>query len=197
MKRRSFILSGMVIGGSICLGNNLLPLKIISKKTEKKWAVLFGTKYGSTRDAATWISEGMGGIADVVDSREKPDLKHFDYLIIGSGIYGGKLAPALEEYLNKHIKEIKGKIKGFFIVCGAGGERGAGYVKLLEDLCQVQVQMKKVFSGRITKRLLSPEDLKGLEGYYKRINKPFEDYDQLSRKECLKWGDTILKSQRN
>ena len=48
-------------------------MKFYAKPSDKKWAILYGTWCGSTRDAAAWISEGMGGIADVFDARENPD----------------------------------------------------------------------------------------------------------------------------
>jgi hypothetical protein len=45
----------------------------------------------------------------------------------------------------------------------------------------------------LTKKLLSPDDYKVLEGFYQRGNRPFEDYDRLQRKDCLDFGEEILK----
>jgi hypothetical protein len=52
------------------LTSHALTLDYYPTPFDKKCAVLFGTWCGNSRDAAVWISEGMGGIADVFDARE-------------------------------------------------------------------------------------------------------------------------------
>jgi len=181
-------------GGISFLASEAFPLKFFPNPSKNKWAVLFGTRYGTNRDAAVWISEGMGAIADVFDARENPNLSAFEYLIIGSGIYGGKIAQPLESYIGKNASLIAGKTKAVFVVCGQGGtERANQYLELLANLCGAKSVLKRSFPGRMTKRLLSPEDYKGLEGFYQRGNRPFEDYDNLKRKDCLDFGEEILK----
>ncbi len=194
MERRNFMKSILVGGGTAILVSKAYPLKFFPNPSKNKWAILFGTRYGSNRDAAIWISEGMGAIADVFDARENPDLSSFDYLIVGSGIYGGRIAQPLESYLSQNVSSISSKIKAVFVVCGAGGsERASQYLDQLAKLCAANPSLKKSFSGRLTKRLLSPDDFKGLESFYQRGNRPFEDYDNLQRKDCLQFGEDILK----
>jgi len=194
MERRKFVKSVLVGGGATFLVSKGYPLKFFPNPGKNKWAVLFGTRYGSNRDASLWISEGMGAIADVFDARENPDLSSFEYLIIGSGIYGGKIAQPLESYIGKNAALISSKIKAVFVVCGGGGSEYANqYLDQLAALCSAKPLLKKSFPGRLTKRLLSPDDYKGLESYYQRSNRPFEDYDRLQRKDCLDFGEAILK----
>jgi hypothetical protein len=50
----------------------------------------------------------------------------------------------------------------------------------------------KIFSGRVTKRLLNKDDYKIEEEVFNRRNQPFEDYDRLRRSDCLKFGEEIL-----
>ena len=54
----------------------------------------------------------------------------------------------------------------------------------------------RVFSGWIKKGLLSPEDNKSLEDFYKSINEPFEDYDSTDKAKCLEFGKEILGKMR-
>ena len=61
MKRRDFLKAIFIGGGTVLMASNAYPLKFYSNAGPGKWAVLFGSRYGSTRDAALWISEGMGG----------------------------------------------------------------------------------------------------------------------------------------
>jgi menaquinone-dependent protoporphyrinogen oxidase len=193
MDRRAFLRTILVGGGVTVFASNSHALKLFPNPGKQKWAILFGSRYGSTRDASLWISEGMGGIADVFDARENPDLSSFDYIGVGSGIYMGKIDQPLETYLTKSAPLISNRIKALFIVCGAGDSpRGQGFLDVLAKFCQVKAPVTKVFPGRVTKRLLTKEDYKIEEEVFKRRNQPFEDYDRLRRSDCLKFGEEIL-----
>jgi menaquinone-dependent protoporphyrinogen IX oxidase len=196
MERRTF-LNGVAGLGAAYTMSGLGPVQYIPKASNEKWAVLFGTWCGTARDAGVWISEGMGGIAAVFDARQKPDLKSYDHLIIGTAIHGGKGPKELEEHIQASMADIKGKIRAFYVVCGSGGGRPGpqaqtNYIdNYLAKLCQSSAPANRVFPGRITKILLSPEDYKALENFLK----PFENYDHLDRWECLEFGKQILAAR--
>jgi len=193
MDRRTFFKIMLVGGGLTVSVSNSYALKFFPNPGKQKWAILFGSRYGSTRDASLWISEGMGGIADVFDAREAPDLLPFDDLIVGSGIYMGKIDQLLEGYLTRNVALISKRIKALFVVCGSGDTpRAQTYVDALAKLCQASPSLTKTFPGRVTKRLLNKEDFKVEEEVFKRRNQPFEDYDYLKRSDCLKFGEEIL-----
>ena len=52
--------------------------------------------------------------------------------------------------------------------------------------------MSKVFSGRLTIRLLNAEDNKIEEDVAKKRNEPYQDSDRLQRKDCLDFGAAVL-----
>ena len=118
MNRRTFVGLGLTGIGALSVPDKAWALRYFPKASDKKWAVLYATWCGSTRDAAVWISEGMGGIADPFDVRENADLKGFDHLVVGSAIRMGKVSPELQQYLEKNRPWIKGKVRGIFTVCG-------------------------------------------------------------------------------
>jgi hypothetical protein len=91
MNRRTFLKIVLVGEGLTVFLPKSYALKLFPNPGKQKWAILFGSRYGSTRDASLWISEGMGGITDAFDTRENPDLSSFDNIIVGSGIYMGKI----------------------------------------------------------------------------------------------------------
>jgi len=192
MDRRAFLKTMLAGGGATLLSSNTYALKLFPNTSKQKWAVLFGSRYGSTRDASLWISEGMGWVADVFDARENPDLSSFDGIIVGSGIYMGKIDQPLEDYLAKNAAAFSKKIKALFVVCGAGeNPRAQGYVDVLAKSCQTKPALTKVFPGRLTLKLLNAEDYKVQEDVAKRRNAAPEDYDRLQRKDCLKFGGDI------
>jgi menaquinone-dependent protoporphyrinogen IX oxidase len=188
---KTFFIGGVVVA---LKASNAYPLKFYPNAGPGKWAILFGTRYGSTRDAAVWISEGMGGIAEVFDARENPDFSAFNNLIVGSGIYNGKVASPLEIFLTQNAAKISGKVRAVYIVCGEGATDHANrYLDTLSKLCGNNPLIKKVFPGRMTKRLFEAEVLKQMEEYYKKTKSPFDDYDRLQRKDCLQFGEEILR----
>jgi menaquinone-dependent protoporphyrinogen IX oxidase len=193
MNRRTLLKSILVGGVFAAFASNSYALKLFPNPGKQKWAILFGSRYGSTRDASLWISEGMGGITDAFDARENPDLSSFDSIIIGSGIYLGKIDQPLEAYLTRNAALISNRIKALFIVCGSGDNpRAQAYIEVLAKFCQTKPPLTKLFPGRLTKRLLNKEDYKVEEEVSKRRNQPFEDYDRLQRSECFKFGEEIF-----
>jgi menaquinone-dependent protoporphyrinogen IX oxidase len=200
MERRDFFKLGLAAGVStVTLANRAMALEYYPMPSDKKCAVLFATWCGSSRDAATWISEGMGGIADVFDVREKPDLAKFDHIVVGGSIRSGVTRQELQDYIAKNKAVLKGKVRALFAVCG-NGEKPVGPAQKtalidnhLAKLLEVGGVPAKVFNGRITKALMDAPTLKRMEeSYPKFAGKPLDNYDLLKRADCLAFGKEIL-----
>jgi menaquinone-dependent protoporphyrinogen IX oxidase len=195
MKRRQFFKLGIAGMGTAVLAKNVWALKYYPMPSDMKWAVVYGTWCGSSRDAAVWISEGMGGIADVFDVREAPDLKGFDRIVIGGAIRGGVTSKELQEYIDQNKEWLREKVRGFFAVCGnmrqpVGPQQTTMFIdNHLAKLCGVGTVPSKVFLGRITKSLMDPQTAKMMGS--------MEDYDNLSRSECMAFGKEVLTGITN
>ncbi|MEW6184702.1 MAG: flavodoxin domain-containing protein [Thermodesulfobacteriota bacterium] len=193
MKRRSFLKMGLA-GTLTSLGDKAWALKYYPRPSGKKWAILYGTWCGSSRDAGVWISEGLEGIADVFDVHENPDLKGFDHLVVGSSIRNLRIHPQLKKYLEENKSGLKDKVRGLWAVCHNMGQpigprQVERYIdnQLLKVLGVNQVP-KRVFPGRITKSLLEYDVLPMMEH--------LPDSDHLKRIDCLEFGKEILLSIR-
>jgi menaquinone-dependent protoporphyrinogen IX oxidase len=200
MERREFFRLGLATGiGTIALARHARALEYYPNPSDKKCAVLFATWCGSSRDAAVWISEGMGGIANVFDVRENPDLTAFDHIVIGGSIRSASTPQGLQDFITKNKDSLKTKVRGLFAVCGngekpVGPQQKAAYIdNHLAKLCEVGNVPAKVFNGRITKSLLDPKTLQSMEAMYPSLaGKPLENYDLLKRTDCLAFGNEIL-----
>jgi menaquinone-dependent protoporphyrinogen IX oxidase len=200
MERRVFFKLGLATGiSAIALAKETRALEYYPMPSDKKYAVLYGTWCGSSRDAAVWISEGMGGIADVFDVRENPDPKAFDNIIIGGSIRSGMTSKELQDYIAKNKESLATKVRGLFAVCGngerpVGPQQKAAYIdNHLARLCGTTNIPSKVFNGRITKSLFDPATRKRMEDAYPGLaGKPLEDYDLLKRADCLAFGKEVL-----
>jgi len=192
MERRSFIKAGVISLGAMAIADKSFALEYYPNKSDKKWAVLYSTWCGSSRDAGVWISEGMGGIADVFDVKEDPDLKSFDHVVVGGSIRSSKVSQEMQDYLAKNKNVLKDKIRGLFCVQGnMQRPTGPENVKQLIDghlskITGVSGVPGKCFNGRITVSLLEPQ--------YKETMGGFGEYDLMKRSDFMEFGKTILAS---
>lgn len=190
MIRRDFFKLGLAGAGVAAMSADAWALRYYPNQAPKKWAVLYGTWCGSSRDAALWISEGMAGIADVFDVREKPDLRAFDHIVIGGAIRADVTRKELQEYITANRGWLKSRVRGLFAVCGNMRRPVEAKQKVtfidnhLVKLCGVGDVPAAVFLGRITKSLMDPETAKMMAG--------MEDYDNLKRPECMEFGRNVL-----
>jgi len=194
MERRSFFQAALVGLSTVAVADNAFALEYYPQPSEKKWAVLYGTWCGSSRDAGIWISEGMGGIADVFDVREDPDLRGFDHLVVGGSIRGGKTRQELMDYMGKNQSWMKDRIRGIFAVCHGTeddwDQKNRDYLdNHIAKICGVSDVPSRLFPGRFTAALLGPEFTKanakmGITG----------DIDDLKRFDCLEFGKEILST---
>jgi menaquinone-dependent protoporphyrinogen IX oxidase len=203
MNRRDFMKIGVAGVGVLALNgaSKASALEFYPRPSDKKWAVLYASWYGTSRDAALWISEGMGMIANVFDIREKPDLGGYDFLVLGSSIQWGKISPALQQYLEVNKGALKDKIKGLYAVCGnlgktPGPKQHENYIeKQLAVISEADKVPSKVFGGRMTSGMLTEQDYKALREAGVKYNLDFlKDYDNLSRKECMEFGKSVMES---
>ncbi len=190
MERRSFFKWSAAGAAALLTAGRARALEYYPNPSEKKWAVLYGTWCGTARDAAVWISEGMGGIADVFDVREKADLSGFDHLVIGGALRYGKVRPELEEYIRNNQAWLKDKVRGLFIVCGNMQQPITPEVferhitRYLAPLCGVTEVPANVFLGRMTPALLEPQ--------FREMFSRMGEYDHLKRSDCLALGREVL-----
>jgi len=194
MKKRTFIKTTLLGLAAFALPKKVSALEYYPNGPDKKWAVLYSTWCGSSRDAGVWISEGMDGIANVFDVRENPDLSDYENIVVGGSIRSGVTSDVMQEYLKRNAGLLKSKIRGLFVVCGNRMEApGPEQTKLLIDdhlakLCGVSSVPSKVFLGRVTLGLMDTQAREMMT----RMNMP--EYDNLKRAECMAFGREVLDS---
>ena len=193
MKKREFIKGMGLAVIALFLPKRARALEYYPNPSEKKWAILYGTWCGSTRDASLWISEGMDGIANVFDVRENPDLSGYDHVVIGGAIRANVTSQELQNYIKKNAAILKSRLRGYFAVCGnmmqpVGPEQTKTFIdNHLALLAGVSNLPSQVFRGRITFGLMEPD-------VRKQIKKmKMQEYDNLKRSECMTFGKELLK----
>ena len=198
MDRRDFLLGigiTLVSASAYSFGESLKPL--VEGKSEKV-ALLYGTRYGATKDTAMWIARGIGENVDVHNIEEidfDETVHHYDKFIIGSGIWIDGAHPRLMKLLSDHTEVIQSRIIASFIVCGTTGEDEAGklriasYFKKFHEPLQIKPKVNKHFGGRMTIEKLSDKDRKLLDNFYTKVlKKKFENWDRTNPELAEKFG---------
>jgi menaquinone-dependent protoporphyrinogen IX oxidase len=116
-----------------------------------KSIILYRSQYGSTKQYASWIqeelsSEGVSSQCDSFDNLGKYDMRDYDVVLVGEGVYAGNfktpknLIPIMEKYPEKRYI--------FFIVGIADMENQENRTKLYNDLAKAMgpaIEKTKVF----------------------------------------------------
>lgn len=164
---------------------------------QKGVVIIYSSRYGSTAQTAAWIAEGMEGKAAVVSLKDVGDLSTYEKVILGSGIYFDQLHQDMIAFLETRGEEVRTKLLAIFVVCGTPTDQAQGYLDMFAEKCKAKPLLMRAFNGWIKKELLSPEDYKNLEDYYKSINAPFENHNNTDKAKCLEFGKEILGQMRN
>ena len=156
--------------------------------------IIYGSRYGGTAQTAHWIAEGMEGKADVLAAKDTGNLDAYRYVILGSGIYYNDLHEDMLVFLKEKKEAIKDRVIAVFIVSGTPPLEAQAYLDKFVSKCEAQNPLTRAFWGWLKRELLSPEDLKGVEDFYKTVNQPFEDFDRTDKSPCLQFGKEILQA---
>ncbi len=73
----------------------------------KKGIILYKSKYGATKKYADWLAEATGFENVETDKANISQVKEYDVIILGGGIYASGIAGL--SFLKKHIEQLKNK----------------------------------------------------------------------------------------
>ncbi|MDO6429510.1 flavodoxin domain-containing protein [Flavitalea sp. BT771] len=125
----------------------------------KKGAVIFSSRYGSTRQYAEWIGQQLQIPVMDVDELYPAALEGFDYLVLGTPVYIGKML--IKGWLHRHLAKLQTKQLMLFVVCGTSSSERQKQEQIVRDnVPEDLIPMENIFflSGRLTIRELSWKD---------------------------------------
>ena len=97
-----------------------------------KRAVIFTSKFGTTRKTAEYIANALE--ADIFDLKKKvPSLNDYDMIIFGSGIYFGKMPKSMRTFATEHSQELSEKQTAVFVCCMFDGEKADAQMPLVKE----------------------------------------------------------------
>ena len=100
-------------------------------KQLRKGAIIYRSKYGSTHQYAEWLGDRLDLHVYDPTAITSQQLAGFDFLIVGSPIYFGKML--IKSWLEKNREVLAGKKIFLFIVCGTPAADNEKIRQISED----------------------------------------------------------------
>lgn len=121
-----------------------------------KGAIIYRSKYGSTHQYAEWLGDRLRLPVYDPATITPQQLAGYDYFLIGSPIYIGKML--IRQWLEKHRDVLTGKKIFLFIVCGTPASQKEKIQQIAEaNIPRWLIRREDVFflPGRVIMRKLS------------------------------------------
>ncbi|EKF84804.1 flavodoxin domain-containing protein [Methanobacterium formicicum] len=149
-----------------------------------KTLILYESRYGSTWEAANIISLILGPSRRYPLSQFGEGCRDFDFIVIGSPIYNGKVHPKLQTFLDNEREWLDEKNIALFCTCLNGSE-GLRVLREVEDNLGGKVLELGVLGGRLEMDRLNDRDYQALKEYISREGLPSQGMDLFNSREVV------------
>jgi menaquinone-dependent protoporphyrinogen oxidase len=201
-RRRFLKLGGTTLLLSMGAFNFGYSLQSLVGDNNKKVALIYATRYESTKDTAEWIAEGLNRKVDILDIEKisfDDTAKNYDFIIIGSGVWSGGVHKDMLKFLDTQKQRLNDKIIASFILCGTtdktlkGKKRIEGYFTQLHTSLNKKPAINENFGGRMQIDKLNEKDRKMLTVFYEKVlKKEFVNWDRTEPKKAQQFGKKLL-----
>ena len=152
----------------------------------QKTLLIYESKYGTTEKIARYLQMVLGPAKYCRTDEFKDLYKDFDFIVIGSPVYSGKLEPQIYQFVENNLDWLKEKPVALFCTClnPSDGDEN------LNDLAKIigEVVDKNVLGGVLKQSTLNEEDKKALQLFSEKIGFKLEDMDNFNLENILKYA---------
>jgi menaquinone-dependent protoporphyrinogen IX oxidase/uncharacterized pyridoxamine 5'-phosphate oxidase family protein len=152
-----------------------------------KTLVLYESRYGSTWEAANIISLILGPSRRYPISQFAEACRNFDFLVIGTPIYNGKIHPKMEIFIEEEKEWLKDKKIALFCTC-LNGHDGLNVLRQVEERLGDNVFELGVLGGRLEMDRLNERDYQALTEYISREGLPSQGMDLFRSEDVIDWA---------
>ncbi|HAX73739.1 MAG TPA: hypothetical protein DCY20_09485 [Firmicutes bacterium] len=138
-----------------------------------KGLIIYETKYGSTKESAFLISKTLLHCEVVSIDNISLGQLNVDYIILGTHMYKGQIAPKLLAFITSNLNLFKGK-KIFSYVMNLEGDIGEKYLKPLKLLFKDQLILMQAIPGKVDIEKLTPKDYDDLKEMFTQVGLPMK-----------------------
>ncbi|HAX73202.1 MAG TPA: hypothetical protein DCY20_06735 [Firmicutes bacterium] len=149
--------------------------------------ILYDSKYGATEKMASILGMVVGQccVKKVVDFTVED--KSYDYYILGSPIYSGKITNQMIEFLRQHYEWLRTK-KVFFYVVDLEGASGDKYLHPIRLLLGTALKLSRSLGGYLQINGLDAKDYEDIQAFCDYIGLPFQNMNYYDLKTVVDFG---------
>ncbi|HML04724.1 MAG TPA: flavodoxin domain-containing protein [Methanobacterium sp.] len=152
----------------------------------QKTLLIYESKYGTTQKIAKHLSMVLGP-AKYIKTNEFNDLyKDFDFIVIGSPVYSGKLDPMIYEFVKNNEDWLKEKPVALFSTSLSPKDGN----KNLDELGKItgNIISKKALGGVLKFNTLNDEDKEALNAFSEKVGFELKDMDNFNLENVLDYA---------
>lgn len=169
-----------------------------------KYLVVYASRYGSTREVAQAIADGLG--ADIAAAASFPDVRAYELVVVGSPIYGGDYLESMTKFLRTKKSALATRKVAAFITAAADWRVDPGLTGDEDELLFTQQQYAdglarlaggtslgaRGFGGRMIPEDLDKRDFEMLNWFYRFLmREPLKGFDLLDLPAARRWGEEL------
>lgn len=148
----------------------------------QKTLIVYESKYGTTQKIAKCLSQVLGP-AKYCRTGEAGDFEEFDFIVIGTPIYSGKIDSKICEFVKNNLHWLKQKPVALFCTCLSlkdGNENLNKLNKIIGDTIN-----QEALGGILKFSNLNVDDKIALEEFSKKVGFDLKDMDNFNLEEVL------------
>ena len=152
----------------------------------QKTLLIYESKYGTTEKIAQYLSMVLGP-ARCCRTDEFEDLyRDFDFIVIGSPVYSGKLEPKIYRFVENNLNWLKKNPVALFCTCLSIDDGNEN----LNDLAKTigKIVDKKALWGLLKQNILNDSDKNAIKLFSEKIGFQLKDINNFSLEEVLKYS---------
>ncbi len=161
-----------------------------------KTLVIYSSKYGSTQDAARIISLITGPARYCSVDEFIPEYMEFDFIVVGTPIYQGKVDPSVLEFVDKNRAWLKEKPFSLFCTC-LDKTGGLNQLRQLQEFITAKAMSLKAIGGRLRIDDLDENDHDLIKEFLNHVNLPFEDMNFYNSEEIVNYSLKLKSIKEN
>jgi menaquinone-dependent protoporphyrinogen oxidase len=169
-----------------------------------KCLVVYSSKYGSTREVAEAVADGLS--ADLANAIDRPDLGPYGVIVLGSPVYAGDYLESMVDFIRDKKQELAERKTAAFITAAADMKIDPGltgdedellhtqqdYADGLAEMAGGEVLATRGFGGRLVPEQLDDADRKMLSWFYRFLMRDeLKGFDLLDLPQAKTWGQEL------
>lgn len=148
--------------------------------------IIYESPYGTTKKVAEYLSRILGPSNYCRTSEFKDIYQDFDFFVIGSPVYSGKLDPKIYQFVKDNLPWLKDKPVALFST-SISHKDGNENLKELSNIISSTVS-SKALGGTLKLDVLTEEDSKALNAFSQQVGFPLKDMDNFNLEDVISYA---------